>query len=85
LVVGSVATATAVAGVGLLRLLIGQILLVKSASLRLVCPGKGRNAGNPVVVGRDFVRADRERGEMVVSAVLTVRAGTALNDEVRAR
>jgi len=85
LVGGSVAIATAVAGLGLLRLLIGQILLVESASLRWVHPGKGRNAGNPVVVGRDFVRADREGGEMVVSAVLSVRAGTALNDEVWAR
>jgi len=85
LVGGSVATATAVAGVGLLRLLIGQILLVEAASLRWVYPGKGRNAGDPVVVGGDFVRADRERGKVVVLAVLSVGAGTALNDEVRTR
>jgi len=85
LVGGSVATATTVAGVNLLRLLIGQILLVESASLRWVSPGKSRNAGDPVVIGGDFVRADREGGEMIVSAVLSVRAGTALDDEVRAR
>jgi len=85
LVRGSVATATAGAGVSLLRLLIGRMLLVESASLRWVCPGKGRNAGDPVVIGGDFVRMDRKGGQMVVSAVLSVRAGTALNDEVRAR
>jgi len=85
LVGGSVATATAVAGAGLLRLLISRILLVESASLRWVRPGKGRNAGDPVVVGGDFVRMDRKGGQMVVSAVLSVRAGTALNNEVRAR
>jgi len=85
LVGGSVATATTVAGVGLLRLLIGRILLVESATLRWVCLGESGNAGDPVVVGGDFIRADREGGKVIASAVLSVGAGMALNDEVRTR
>jgi len=50
-----------------------------------VCPGESSNAGNSVVVSGDFIQADREGGKVVVSAVLSVGAGMALNDEVRAR
>jgi len=48
-------TAAAVAGVGLLCLLIGQSLLVESAALGWVCPGESGDTGDSVVVGRDFI------------------------------